>query len=139
MYGKPEFDSEGKPVCEICGLAFARVCAHVRQAHGLSAREYKQEFGFDVKKGICSRESREIARQRFFEHPEVMDNLLEAGKAHRFKSGHQGRTKDMVSEQTRRMLSERGKLTVPNSPRSRASGRQNLANYNSTKSKKLQN
>lgn len=108
-YGIIEYDDDGKPICEICGKSFKRVIAHVRQKHNMNEREYKKEFGFDLKKGICSKESSELSRDRaIFNYDKVIrKNLVEGGKVSRFQKGDPGRTKDMVSEQTRIMLKER--------------------------------
>lgn len=118
-YGIIEYDKEGKPKCEICGKYFHRVNAHVRQKHFLSEREYKTTFGFDVKKGICSRQSKEKSHNRVMANYDrvVRQNLVEGGKGSRFKKGGKGRAKDQVSEQTRRMLMKRFNLAVwiPNS------------------------
>lgn len=73
--------------CLICGLEFKRVCAHVRQAHGMTAREYKEEFGLDVSKGIMTDEDREIMRRHAYANG--MDKQLrEAGAKTRFSEGH---------------------------------------------------
>ena len=107
-YGKVEYDEEGYPICEICGGSFKRVAAHARQKHDVSAREYKQMFGLDVKKGICSKESRDLARERLFENYDVSvkKNLIKKGSKSRFKVGSKGRTKDQLSEQTLLRLRE---------------------------------
>lgn len=112
-YGRVEYDEEGKPICEICGESFKRVTAHARQKHNVSAREYKQMFGLDVRKGICSKESRELSRERLFDNYEVSvgRNLLKKGAKSRFKKGSRGRTRDQVSEQT--LLRLRENLTTP--------------------------
>lgn len=105
-YGEVAYSPEGKPICHICGKAFDKLIAHVWQIHRLRAREYKKEFGLDVIKGIMSKESTEIARQRNKENYDLVveENLLKNGKKSRFKDEHRGRTKDQVSEQTRRRL-----------------------------------
>lgn len=108
-YGKIEYDEDGLPKCEICGKHFKRVLTHVRQKHFMTEREYKTQFGFDLQKGICSKESSEKSRERIFENYEkcIKRNLVEGGKKSRFNEGDPGRTKDMVSEQTRLRLVER--------------------------------
>jgi hypothetical protein len=63
-YGIIQYNNEGKPKCEICGEYFNRVLTHVRQKHEMTQREYKKQFGFDVKKGICSKESADRTRQK---------------------------------------------------------------------------
>ncbi len=108
-YGIIEYDQDGKPICEICKKSFKRVIAHVRQKHDMNEREYKLKFGFDLKKGICSKDSSELSRDKLFENYDkcVTKNLLNKCSKSRFKKGDQGRTKDKVSEQTRLMLRER--------------------------------
>lgn len=108
-YGVIEYNEEGKPMCEICGEYHDRVLSHVRQKHNMSAREYKIEFGFDLKKGICSKESSNRTRLKTLENRAIVidKNLIEKGHKSRFKNGSKGRTKDKVSEQTRIALKER--------------------------------
>lgn len=108
-YGVIEYDSDGNPKCEICGKHYRRVLSHVRQAHFMPEREYKTAFGFDLLKGICSKESSEISRQRVYENFDkcIGKNLLLKGKKSRFIEGGEGRTKDKVSQQTRLMLKKR--------------------------------
>lgn len=108
-YGVIEYDDKGKPICEICGKSFHRVLSHVRQKHDMNEREYKLKFGFDLKKGICSRFSKELSRIAVEENYDkvVVQNLNKKGQKSRFKKGDKGRTKDKVSEQTRIRLKER--------------------------------
>jgi len=95
-YGKIEYDEDGLPICEICGLSFKRVIAHARQKHGVSEREYKIEFGLDLKKGICSKESAEKSREIGLR---MADSLTDHGEKTRFKKGH--KRPRVISEQTR--------------------------------------
>lgn len=108
-YGIIEYNEIGQPMCEICGKFYNRVLAHVRQKHDMNEREYKLQFGFDLKKGICSEESSERTRIKTLENYDkcVEVNLKQKGLKSRFTFGGTGRTKDMVSEQTRIMLKER--------------------------------
>jgi hypothetical protein len=108
-YGVIEYNAEGKPKCEICGEHHDRVLSHVRQKHGMSAKDYKVKFGFDSRKGICSKESSEKTRRKTLENRELVidKNLIQKGSKSRFKKGHEGRTKEKVSEQTRIALKER--------------------------------
>lgn len=105
-YGEVALNPEGKPICHICGKAFDKILAHAWQVHDINAYDYKKEFGLDVQKGIMSEESTELASTRLHENYDVavVENLLEKGKPTRFNKGHEGRTKDLVSEQTRRRL-----------------------------------
>jgi len=113
-YGIIEYDKEGKPKCEICGKYFHRVITHVRQKHFLTTREYKEAYGFDVKKGICSLQSKEKSHNAVMANFDrvVRQNLMEGGKHSRFQKGGSGRTKEQVSEQTRRMLMKRFDLPI---------------------------
>lgn len=108
-YGIIEYDADGLPICEICGKSFKRVIAHVRQKHDLNEREYKQKFGFDVKKGICSKESSQATRVKTLANYDkvVAQNLINGGEKSRFKLNSEGRTKRMVSQQTKIRLKKR--------------------------------
>jgi hypothetical protein len=108
-YGIIEYNSDGEPKCEICEKHFKRVIAHARQKHNISEREYKMQFGFDLKKGICSKESSEKSRNKALENYDkvIAINLKQKGIKSRFVKGDKGRTKEQVSEQTRLMLIER--------------------------------
>ena len=108
-YGKIEYNEDGQPKCEICGEYFNRVIAHARQKHEINEKEYKKRFGFDLRKGICSKESAEKSRERLFDNYDkcVTGNLLKNGAKSRFLKGSDGRGKEKVSEQTRIRLKER--------------------------------
>lgn len=108
-YGVIEYDDDGKPICEICKKSFNRVLSHVRQTHQISEREYKIEYGFDLIKGICSKESSEKTREATLANYDkcIGNNLICGGEKTRFNVGSQGRTKDLVQEQTRLRLKER--------------------------------
>lgn len=109
MKGIIEYNEEGLPKCEICGNFFKRVLTHVRQKHFIEEREYKTEYGFDLGKGICSKESSLKSREAVLRNSEkcIGDNLLNKGANTLFLEGHKGRTKEQVSEQTRIYLKER--------------------------------
>lgn len=106
-YGKIEYDNKGNPICEICGKSFKRVLSHVRQKHDMNEKEYKKMFGFDMTKGICSRESSFLSREKAYKNfnKVIVENLIKKGIKTRFKKGSKGRTKDKISEQTRIRLS----------------------------------
>lgn len=108
-YGVIEYNEDGLPKCEICGEHFNRVISHVRQKHEMNEREYKVRFGFNVKKGICSKDSAERTRERTLLNYDkcIKRNLTMKGAESRFKQGDKGRTKEQVSEQTKLMLKAR--------------------------------
>lgn len=109
MYGIIEYDKDGKPICEICKKSFKRVLNHVRQKHFINEKEYKLTFGFDIGKGICSKESAERSRDATLANYDkcIGKNLLTCGSKTRFVVGGEGRPKDKVQEQTRIRLKER--------------------------------
>ncbi len=108
MKGVVREDPDGKIICEICGKSFHRLLTHVRQKHGITAKEYKLRFGLDNRKGICSTESSLRSRDKVLSNPTIIqENLIKGGSKNRFKEGSKGRTKDKVSEQTRIMLKNR--------------------------------
>jgi len=111
MYGVVEY-IDGNPVCEICGKSFKRLMTHVRQKHNMSAIEYKKKFGLNTSKGIISDVSRELSRKRVEENRHVLENIIEGGKKTRYSKGHEGRTKDKVSEQERLRLSEQARTNI---------------------------
>ena len=108
-FGKIEYNENGQPKCDICGNHFNRVISHVRQKHQINEKEYKKMFGFDLKKGICSKESSEKTRLKTLDNYDkcIGNNLITKGYKTRFNKGDEGRTKDKVSEQTRIRLKER--------------------------------
>ena len=108
-YGIIEYNAEGLPKCEICGKHFARVLTHVRQKHFMTAREYKIMYGFDLKKGILSEATKAKSQESVKLNYDlvVTHNLINQGNKSRYENGHKGRTKDLVSEQTRIALKKR--------------------------------
>ncbi len=94
---------EEKIQCQICLLRYHKIAGHVRYVHKMTARQYKQEFGYDVKRGILSDKARKNIRDRTLENG-TMENL-KAGKRYWFKEGQQEETYER-SEQTERRLKD---------------------------------
>lgn len=44
-HGVIAYDHRGYVVCHICGRAYVKLGAHVKESHGLTIHEYKEEFG----------------------------------------------------------------------------------------------
>ena len=107
-YGEVKYDYRGYPICHICGKSFKKLLSHVWQKHGLTAYEYKKQFGLDTTKGIIYEGTRKKLQKSVSRHYNlvVIKNLIKGGEKTRFKEGSKGRTKDQVSEQTRKMLSD---------------------------------
>jgi len=110
-YGIIEYNHLGKPICEICGKPYDRVLSHVRQKHNMDEKSYKKKFGFDLTKGICSKDSALKTRIQTLKNFDkcVGKNLIDRGVNSRFEKGCKGRTKEKVSEQTRLALMENTK------------------------------
>lgn len=108
-YGVIEYNTAGLVRCEICGEHFDRVISHVRQKHGINEKKYKQMFGFDMTKGICSDRSREIARKKVYANYAkcIGDNLVKGGAKTRYTPGHEGRKLEKCSQQTLNNLRNR--------------------------------
>lgn len=102
--GEIHYDDEGRPICHICGKAFNKLMTHVYYKHGMTALEYKKEFGLDLHNSIMSETSREKARQNNKRNWDKIKANLEKGAPFRYKEGHQGRTSDKVSPQTKKRL-----------------------------------
>ena len=135
-----EYDENGWPKCHICGEAFKRVTTHARQVHGISAKEYKKMFGLDSRKGICSKESSQLSREKVFDNYDkvIGENLIKKGAETRYEEGSEGRTKDKMSEQTKLYLANRtftDKQKEAMSKNGKKAGRQNIINYNKTRNR----
>ena len=42
--GKVEYDSRGYVICHICGRAYKRLGSHIKESHGMTIAEYKEQF-----------------------------------------------------------------------------------------------
>lgn len=80
-----DYIKDGKIKCLVCGRYFVRPISHVWQVHGIDAREYKEAFGLDVKKGIATDDYKQRMREHVFENGTV--NNLKKGAVYRFKKG----------------------------------------------------
>ena len=80
-----DYIKDGKIKCLVCGRYSVRPISHVWQKHDMTAREYKTEFGLDLKKGIATEEYKDRMRDHVFSNGTV-DNL-KRGEVYRFKKG----------------------------------------------------
>lgn len=114
-YGEIQYDVNGDPVCHICGKSFPKLGAHIWNGHHIRTRDYCEIFGLNTGRGICSKEYRNKMRAHVRQNYEkvVVKNMVKAGECTRFQKGSKGRTRDKMSEQTKRALSALGKRTGP--------------------------
>lgn len=102
-------EKNGKIKCLECGKYFKRVCRHVNQVHGLTAREYKEIHGLDVKRGLLSTADRENIRENTYNNGTI--NNLQKGTKYRFVKGHKRNYKR--SPQTLARLRHHGRYILP--------------------------
>ena len=81
-------DTREKIQCLVCGKYYRQVGSHIVQIHGITAREYREEYGFDVKKGQLPEDYRELKAEQAVERGGAK-NLLH-GKKFWFKKGQKG-------------------------------------------------
>jgi len=85
--------------CQICKKWFRQVGTHVFLTHGITAREYREAYGFDVKKGQLPEDYKELKHNQAIENG--MDvRLQKTGIKTRFKKGQKGLGKYKRSAQT---------------------------------------
>ena len=82
-------DGRPKIKCEICGKYFRQVGTHVVQIHKITARQYREEYGFDVKKGQLPEDYKELKAKQAIECGGAV-NLITYGKKYWFKKGQKG-------------------------------------------------
>jgi hypothetical protein len=75
--------------CQICKKWFRQVGTHVVETHGITAREYREAYGFDVRKGQLPEDYKELKHAQAIENG--MDiRLQRTGVKTRFKKGQKG-------------------------------------------------
>jgi predicted transcriptional regulator len=77
-----------KVKCLICGKYYVQVGSHIVQSHGITAREYREQFKLEVKKGIVPKWYREMKGEQCIENGTVEN--LKKGKKFRFVKGQKG-------------------------------------------------
>lgn len=77
--------SQKKVQCLICGKWYVQVGSHVVQTHGVTAREYREHFDLEVKKGIVPLWYRKLKAEQSFENGTYKN--LRKGAKYRFKKG----------------------------------------------------
>ena len=82
--------SEDTIQCLVCDKYYRQVGSHITQKHNMTAREYREIYGLEVKRGLTKGSYRELKAEQARESGVIEPNLLEAGKATRFKKGQEG-------------------------------------------------
>lgn len=74
--------------CLICGRYYRQVGTHIYARHNMTAREYREKYGFDVKKGQVSEDLRILYGQQALENGTYKN--LKQGIKYWFKKGQKG-------------------------------------------------
>lgn len=77
--------SPHKVKCLICGRYYVQVGSHIRQRHGMTAREYREQHELPIKRGILPLWYREKKATQALECGGAEN--LEKGKKYRYKKG----------------------------------------------------
>ena len=80
--------SPHKIQCQICGKWYVQVGSHIWNRHKMIARDYRKEYGFDVKRGQLPAWYREIKGEQVFKNGTIKN--LKEGKKFWFKEGQPG-------------------------------------------------
>jgi hypothetical protein len=79
-------DADDLIKCQVCGRSFRMIGSHVVQVHDYeTAREYREEFGYDVKKGQLVPSLKELKGKQALENKTYLN--LRVGKKFWFKPG----------------------------------------------------
>ena len=98
---------KGRIQCLICGKWYFQLGSHVAQTHKMPAREYRKQFGYDVKSGksILAKHLHELYGKQAIENKTYKN--LKAGKKYWFKKGDKKAGRYERSEQTMARLKKK--------------------------------
>ena len=83
---KLEREGKERVQCLICGKWFVQLGSHVVQIHGILAREYREEFKLEVKRGTVPDWFRKLKGDQALENG-TYKNIVKTGKKFWFKKG----------------------------------------------------
>ena len=83
-----EKPAKNKIQCLICGRWYRQVGSHITQVHKITAKDYRRDFGFDVKKGQLPEDYRQLKAAQAIECGGYLN--LKRGKKFWFKRGQDG-------------------------------------------------
>lgn len=95
--GEIHYDEEGRILCHICGRGFNSLTPHLRDKHGMTKDEYKEQFGLNRGTSLVSEKTKEKLRQS-----EGCKNINEK-RGPLFQKGH------TMSKKPRRLQTYKGK------------------------------
>lgn len=103
-------DPREKIQCLICGKWYIQVGSHITQKHRMTAREYREYFDLEVRRGITPMWFRKLKGDQALENGTYKN--LKAGKRFRFKKGDKvGRYKrSWITMERLRVLHKMNKL-----------------------------
>lgn len=100
--------SSNKIQCLVCKKYYVQVCSHIVQVHKMLAREYKENYGLDVKRGRLPTWYRKVKAESVFENGTV--NNLKAGKKFWFRKESKTAGRYKRSDETIERLKVQGKI-----------------------------
>jgi predicted nucleic acid-binding Zn ribbon protein len=77
--------SPNKVKCLICGKYYVQVCSHIYQVHGCTAREYREDYDLEVKRGVVPDWFRKLKGEKAMSNGTYKN--LEVGKKFWFTKG----------------------------------------------------
>jgi len=93
-----EVPAKNKIQCLICNKWYVQVGSHIWNRHNMTAREYREQYGFDVKKGQLPEDYRKLKADQAIECGGYKN--LKKGKKYWFKKGQEGPGKYTRSDET---------------------------------------
>lgn len=91
--GKLEYDKNGKVICHICGRSFTRLGSHIKESHGMTIAEYKEEFGLCNHTKTTEKEYSQTMRESAYKNG-IVEQLIENGKSTRIQKGQTDKRKN---------------------------------------------
>ena len=88
--GRVEYTEDGKVICHICGRAYKRLGSHIKESHGMTIKEYKEQFGLCAK-AKTTEETYSSTMSKYAKKYHMDEQLKRTGKNTRFKKGDKTR------------------------------------------------
>lgn len=78
-------------ICEYCNKAFQSLPRHLLKVHGVTAWEYKEEFGLNVSQPLECKDLTKTRRKYSEKYKLIYETNFKNSKKYRFKKGHKTR------------------------------------------------